>query len=101
MPCGNSTAVCGWGELMQGNILGSAYVLMDSYLLGWLVIILFLIFQFMLIIKTKNITLSWITGVIFAALYGTSVFVKTISIQVLVILLILELGVILYTIFFK
>ena len=101
MACGNLTAVCGWAELFNGNLIGAAYAMYDAAFLNWTVAILFFIYQFMLMLKTRNLTLSWTTGLFFAALYAVSSFVKPISIQAIFVLLVLELGGILYLIIFK
>lgn len=102
--CGNTTAVCGWGELYDGNIIAAAFVLFDSALMGWTIAILFLVYQFMLLLKTRNLTISWVTGALFAAMYVSAraltisgnPLLKPISIQIIFAILVLELGAILY-----
>jgi len=95
------TNVTGWSELMDGNVISAAFTMYDTAFLGWSVAILFVVFQFMLLIKTRNLTLAWSTGIFFAALYGISTFVKTISVQVIFIILAFELAGILYMLIFK
>jgi hypothetical protein len=93
--------VTGWTELMNGSLISAVYVMYNTAFVNWFVAILFIVYQFMLILKTRNLTLSWVTGLFFASLYAISVFVKTISIQVIFIILVLELAGILYFVIFK
>jgi hypothetical protein len=86
----------GWSELMDANLIGAAYTMYDAAFAGWIVAILFFVYQLMLLIKTRNLPLAFITGIFFASLYAVSVFVKPISIQVIFILLVFELAGILY-----
>lgn len=95
------TNTTGWGDLINGNILKAVYNMYDAALYGWTVAILFFVFQSMLYMKTKNATLCWIMGLFFAALYGTSIYVKAVTVQFMFALLIIELGGILFMIFFK
>lgn len=96
-----ATAVCGWAYLMDANLVGAAFAMYDAAFAGWVVAILFFVYQFMLILKTQNLTLSWVTGLFFASLYAVSVFVKPISIQVIFVLLAFELAGILYLLIWK
>ena len=91
----------GWTQLYNGNLLSAAFTMYDFYLSGWTVVVLFLVYQFMLILKTRNMTLSWVTGVMFLALFSTSVLIKAIALQVIFILLVFELAAIFYLIFWK
>jgi len=95
------TNATGWNELFNGQLISAVFTMYDTALLGWTVAILFFVYQFMLLMKTKNLTLSWVTGIIFLALYATTFFVKTMSLQVMFILLAFELGGILYFILWK
>ena len=90
-----------WTPLYDGHLLTAAFTLYNEAFIGWAVVVLFVIYQFMLLIKTKNITLSWVTGVFFVSLYATSQFVNAIGLQVLFIILVFELAGILYFIFWK
>jgi hypothetical protein len=102
MVCGNLTDVCGWGALMNGNIISAAFTMYDASFMGWTVAILFIVYQFMLFMKTFNLTLCFVTGLIFASLYaGAVTILKPISLQVIFILLVFQLGAILYLWFFK
>ena len=101
MVCGNETVACGWAELFDGNLIGAAYVMYNAAFMGWTVAILFFIYQFMLLLKTRNLTLSWVTGLIFISLYATSTFVEAASVQIMFVLLVFELGGVLYLSFWK
>ena len=91
----------GWNELYDGQLISAAFTMFDTAFAGWTVVILFVVFQFMLILKTKNLTLAWTIGIIFASMFGVSQVIKPISIQVLFILLVFELGGILYMLLWK
>ena len=93
--------VTGWSELMDGDMIGSVYSMYNTALIGWPVFILFITFQFMLYLKTRNLNLCWVTGMFFASLYAVSAFVEAVSIQFMFLLLVLELGGILYMLLFK
>jgi len=93
--------VVGWDNLTSGHIITAVFTMYDAALVHWTVAILFLVYQVVLLIKTRNITLAWVTGIIFASLYAVSTFVKPISIQVIFILLVFELGGILYMLLWK
>ena len=107
--CGNETGVCGWNELFDGNIVKASFVMFDSAMAGWTVAILFLVYQFTLLLKTRNLTISWVTGVLFAAMFVSSKVIsatggpifKPISAQVIFVMLVLELGAIIYLWLFK
>jgi hypothetical protein len=102
--CGNETTACGWNELFDGNIVTAAYVMYDTAFVGWTVAILFFVYQFILLLKTRNLTLSWVTGVLFAGMYVSTKLMdatgnpilKPISAQVIFALLVIELGAIIY-----
>ena len=93
----------GWSNLINGKLVEASYELYNSapFLGGWAVAILFMVFQFMLYIKTRNLIMMWVTGIFFASMYLTSVFVVDFSRNIIVSILILELTGILYYIFFK
>jgi hypothetical protein len=102
--CGNETTACGWTELFDGNLVGSAMVMFDTAFAGWTVAILFFVYQFILLLKTRNLTLSWVTGALFAGMFVASKLMysannpvlKPISAQVIFALLVIELGAIIY-----
>lgn len=91
----------GWTELYNADLVGAAYTLYNAYFGGWFVVILFFMYQFMLYLKTQNVNLMWVTGVIFVGLYATSIYVKQSTVAIMVILLVFELGGIIYFLLFK
>jgi hypothetical protein len=102
--CGNVTTACGWDNLMNGELITSAFVMYDTAFMGWTVAILFFVYQFILYLKTQNLVISWVTGLLFAAMFisskvldatGNPIF-KPISAQVIFALLVIELGAIIY-----
>ena len=98
--------VTGWNSLYNGNMFQAVFSLYDAALSGWTITILFLVFQLLIYVKTKNVTMMWITGLFFAGMYATSTFITTYlnqtqGVMIIFMLLILELAGILYYIFFK
>jgi hypothetical protein len=93
--------VTGWNELMNGNLIKSAFTMYDTSLNGWFVGIMFFTFQALLYMKTKNVTLTWISGLMFASLYASSVFMNTETNYILFITLALQLTGVIYMVFTK
>ena len=95
--------VTGWSQLMDGNMILAAYTMYEASnaFAGWMIVILFFVYQFMLLMKTRNLTLSWITGVLFVSLYITSSFVKATTVPIIFIILAFELAGILYLLIWK
>lgn len=101
----------GWNELFDGHLIKASFTMYDQAFGavtggpfvdgGWVIIILFVVYQFMLLMKTRNLTLSWITGIMFASLYAASIFVKAISVQIIFVILVFELAGILYMLIWK
>lgn len=95
----------GWTELFNGNMISAAFTMYDTAFVGWTVAILFFVYQVMLYIKTKNVTICWVTGLFFVALYTTSAmigtFVRAESVQVMFIVLVFELAGILFVALWK
>ncbi len=65
-----ATNATGWSELFSGDIINAVYVMYDAALLGWFVAILFIVYQLVLLIKTRNLTLAWISGIFFASMFA-------------------------------
>lgn len=86
----------GWTELMNGTMITAVFTMYDLNFVNWTVAILFFIYQLMLYLKTRNPVMCWVTGLFFAALYIASEYVKTMSIQIIFVLLVFELAGILY-----
>ena len=93
----------GWNELMDGNMISAVYTMFDTAFggMGIVVVILFFVYQVMLYAKTKNLTLMWIVGIMFASLHAASSFVEQFSVQIIFLLLVFELAGILYMLFFS
>lgn len=91
----------GWSQIMDGHMISAVYTMYDTSLVGWTIAILFFVYQIMLFLKTRNLVLSWITGILFASLYATSIFMKPISLQIMFIMLALELAIILFVLIWK
>ncbi|MDD3267607.1 MAG: hypothetical protein PHC75_10565 [Burkholderiales bacterium] len=88
----------GWNELMDANLVGAAYTMFDTAFgsMGIVVVILFFLYQFMLYMKTQNLVLCFIMGVIFTSLYATSLLVEQVSVGLMFVLLVFELAAIMY-----
>lgn len=93
--------VTGWNELMEGNIIKSVYTMFDTSFAGWFVAIIFFTFQTLLYMKTKNVTITWVSGLMFASLYASSAFMNVETNYILFITLSLQLAGVLYMIFTK
>lgn len=103
----------GWNELFAGDLIGASFTMYDTALVGWMVAILFILFQGLLFMKTKNVTLTWVAGIFFASMYigGAMIaggtysaiggFVRMESLQIIFGILVLELAAILYALIFK
>ena len=91
--------VPGWSQLMDGNIIGAVFVMFNSALVGWFVVILFFVFQLVLYLKSRNATLCWATGTFFTVLYAASVFVHALSVYIIFAILVFELAGILFVAF--
>jgi len=93
----------GWSELMDGNMISAVYTMFDTAFgsMGLVVVILFFVYQIMLYSKTKNLTLMWIVGIMFASLYALSAFVEPLSVQIIFLILVFELAGILYMLLFN
>jgi len=97
----NGTNASGWTELMNGKMISAVFTMYDTSFVNWTVALLFIVYQFMLFLKTRNPTLCWVTGLFFASLYAASVFIKKISLQIMFVMLVFELAIILYTLIWK
>jgi len=91
----------GWTELYRGDLVSAVFTLFDTALLGWMVAILFFVYQFMLYLKTRNATICFVTGLMFVSLYATSIFVKSASVHIMFLILVFELAGILYALLWK
>jgi hypothetical protein len=93
----------GWSNFINGNLVEAAYDLYDNAFFGYhlAIPILFILMQFMLYIKTRNVVLTWIIGVFTGVLYLTSIFVDPLARSILMGILIVEMTGILYYLIFK
>jgi hypothetical protein len=101
--CGNVTTACGWEQLLAAQPIQAAFIVFDTAFVGWTIIILFFIFQFMLYMKLRNVTTNLIIGLFFASLYLTHKLGPTTNagMATMAILLALEIGGVLYFLFAK
>ena len=95
------TNVTGWSELYDGNVAKAAFVMYDTALGGWTIGILFLVFQIMLAMKSRNPAANFITSLIFIGLYMSSELLKTQANAITLLIVILELAGIFYILIFK
>jgi len=90
----------GWSQLFDGNMIGAAYTVYNEVMPGWVIPILFLVYQFLVYFKTGNATLMWVTGFFFVSMYATSVwigpYIEVLSVQIMFLLLVFEIAGIIY-----
>lgn len=93
----------GWTELMNGNMVDAVYVLYDSSMqgMGLPVVILFLITQAMIYAKTKHVALMWSVGIIFVSMYALTKYMEPLALKIMFVLLVFELGAVIYSAFFS
>ena len=103
----------GWSQLFEGDLIGASFGMFNVALVGWMVAILFLLFQALLYMKTRNVTITWIAGIFFASMYvgGAMVtggtyevvggLIRIESIRIIFAVLVFELAAILYALIFK
>lgn len=90
------TDAIGWALLFNGSMISAVYTMYDYYFGGWLIALLFFVYQAMLYMKTRSLTLVFIMGALFASLYVGSIFVKNMSAQFIFLILVIELAGIIY-----
>ncbi|GEM_PF-3153433 len=88
--------VKGWSLLLEGKLPHAAFEMYNFVLNGWVLAILFFAFQAIIIIKTRNVTLAFVTAIIFTTVYGFSSYMKPIVLYILFVLMAFELGIIFY-----
>ena len=93
----------GWEELINGNMINAVYTMFNSAIggSGLIVVILFFVFQFMLYMKTENVTLTWISGAFFVSVYASSYFYEDFALRIIFALIVFEFAGILYLLFFS
>lgn len=93
------TNVTGWEELMNASIVDAVYVMFNESLYGNLIMLLWMTLSAVLYMKTKNIGLTFFLGILsFSVFYGM---LTPLSINIMTLVLIIELGIALYQIFWK
>jgi len=101
------TNATGWNLLMNGSIVLAVFTMYDTAFLGWSIALLFFVHQIILYMKARSLTLNFIMGSFFVSMYiaaeSISIFpvLKEQSINLMVLLLILQLGSILYYAFWR
>lgn len=95
----------GWSYLIDGHIIQAVYHMYDVAFLHWTISILFIAYQIIILLKTRNLLLSFITGVFFVAMYAglapaTSP-LKGYGIMVMIGILVFELGGLIYYLIWK
>jgi len=88
--------VTGWSQILEGKLVQAVFTMYNALLNGWVLAILFFTFQIILINKTRNMTLAFVTAAIFTATYGLSSYMKPAVIYVLFVVMAFELAIIFY-----
>jgi hypothetical protein len=92
----------GWNELLTThNPAYASYYMFNDAWGGWVVVMLFVLFQFMLYMKTKSLLLGWVMNMLFIGMWLTSSYVKSVSMSFIFLLAIIQLGTILYILFWR
>jgi hypothetical protein len=92
----------GWNELINThNPVFASYTMFNTAWGGWFVVMIFVIFQFMLYMKTKSLLLGWIMNMLFIAMWLSTPYVKSTSVSFIFLLAVLQLGTILYILFWR
>ena len=91
--------VTGWNEVMNGSLVEGAYSMYNGALAGNFLTFIFCVLTATLYMKTKNPTLCFIIGLLFFSMFY-SYFTST-GIGIMIIILVFELAVVLYDIFWK
>ena len=103
------TNATGWSYLYDGDLIGAAFTLYNTtFGNGWVIFILFMLFQSMLWFKTRSMTMLFATGMIFLftyagvgnTIFGQNVFSQS-SMWILCLLLVFEGAGTLYEIWWK
>jgi hypothetical protein len=96
--------VTGYSELLNGNIFGATYMLYNNIVGGWLVALLFIVYQILIYLKTRNVVMMWVTGLIFAGMFAINqliLIVNPSSMVFIFAILVIELAGIFYYLLFK
>ena len=95
----------GWSELYAGNLFSSVWTMYVASWGYWLIPILFIVFQAMLYIKTKNGGLCLTTGLFLGAMITGGAFIGTFvdnaSIWIIFAILVVEAACVSFVVFMK
>jgi len=92
----------GWDLLIDGHMISAIVFMFNYYLLNTTVAILFFVYQGMLFLKTRNLTMCWVTGLIFTSMYAAAeTIIKPAAVQIMFLILVFELAGILYALIWK
>jgi len=90
-----------WEQILEGKLIQAVYDMYNIAFDGWVIAILFFVFQFILFVKTRNINIMYVLGTIFLALFSYTTYIKETSLSVMFVVLVLELAGIMFAWFFK
>ncbi len=93
--------VTGWNNVTSGKLIEGVFNMYDTNFSGWFIPIIFFTFEILLYTKTRNLTLTWVSGFLFAALYSSTAFMNEFSNYVLFITLSMQLAGILFMLLFR
>ena len=97
--------VTGWAEILNGELITAAFTMYNDAAVfgGWFICILFFVYHFMLMYKTRSLVLGLVTGIFFAAIYVVKdvSYLANQSIYFIFLILAFELAGILYMWIFK
>lgn len=94
--------VTGWDKLLELRIFSAVVDLFMEATANWAIPLLFVVFQVLIFMKTRDITLMWISGVIFTSFYIImSVTFDVITMQSIFVILAVEFALILFMMFFR
>ena len=88
--------VTGWNELYSGNLIQAAVQLYNIEVGGWAIGVLFIVYQFMLYLKTRSLPLAIVTTMFFLMMGLSAVFLKEWSKVIIIVTLVMEIAGILY-----
>jgi hypothetical protein len=87
----NATNTTGWAELTDGQVISAVFLMFDTALAGWLVAALFILYQFILFLKTRSLLLCFITGIFFASMGFAASLLQEATLMIIIFMLVLEL----------
>lgn len=91
--------VTGWDYLIQGRIIMASRTMFEYYWGDWFITLLFIMFKVILYFSTKSITLSFVTSLLFLSVM--SQYLEPQSFGLIIVIMVFELGGILYNAFWK